>query len=173
MQTRYHLEGTAMKKYWYTLLASLFLFGTAQAADTGVWYNPDRSGEGINLITRNQTLVLFFYTYRDELHAVPPSVSPAPPAIPQEAPNTTTWYIGQAENWDGESATGYLYAAEAFNYPFAVEFDVGATEAVGKFELVKDGEGWLLEVKYHLNYLVPWHVSLYDVHSFPVPLITK
>lgn len=162
-----------MKYFITAVLAGLLFFGTAQAADTGLWYDPERSGEGINIITRDKTLVIFFYTYRDTEHPIPPTVSPAPPVVPFVAPNSSVWYYGQAENFDGELATGFLYGAEAFDYPFSVEFDVGAVEKVGIFELVRDGEGWLLEVTYQYNHIVPWHVSLYDVHSFPVPLITK
>jgi len=162
-----------MKYFVTALLTSLLFFNTARAADTGVWFNPDRNGEGINIITNDDTLVFFFYTYRDSIHSVPPVVSPAPPDVPQVGPNLPVWYIGQADNFDGESAEGILYAAEAFDFPFVVEFELGTVNEVATFELVRDGEGWLLEVKYRWNYLVPWYVSLYNVHSFTAPLITK
>lgn len=160
-------------KYWFTVLASLFLLGTAQAADTGVWYNPARNGDGINLITRDSTLVVYYYTYRDDVQVIPPSVSPEPPIVDPIAPNSAVWYLGLAHDYDGESATGILYIGEAFSYPLVSNNAVGEAQEVGRFTILRDGEGWTLEVDYSWNYLVPWYVSLYDTHEFPVALITK
>jgi hypothetical protein len=162
-----------MKNWFIALLASLLFVGTAQAADTGLWHNPARNGEGINLITRDSTLVLFFYTYRDNVTSIPPSVSPAPPFVEPVGQNSTVWYIGQADNFNGESASGVLYGAEAEDYPNASQNEVGEVEEVGTFYLLRDGDGWILEIDYSWNYLVPWFVSLYDVHEFPTALITK
>ena len=161
-----------MKKYWYALFATLFLTGAAQA-DTGLWYNPERTGEGINLISQDKTLVVFFYTYRDLVTVIPPVVSPALPVQPSVCPNTTAWYIGQADNFDGETASGVLYGAEGIDYPRTVESYAGLIEEVGTFTLLRDGDGWILEIEESANSLVPWHASLYDSHDFPVPLLTK
>jgi len=162
-----------MKNWIFAILASVLFLGTAHAADTGLWYDPERDGEGINVITRNSTLVFFFYTYRDNVHLIPPSVSPDPPSLVPEEPNTPIWYMGQAEDYDGKIANGTLYTGEALDYPNAVETSLASVEEVGTFTLFRDGDGWILEINYSWNYLVPWFVSLYDVHNFPVALITK
>lgn len=162
-----------MKNWFIATLASIFLIGTAYAADTGVWYNPERNGDGINLITKDATVVLYYYTYRDDVKLIPPSVSPEPPVVDPIAPNTATWYLGLAHDYDGESASGILYIGEAYSYPEVFDNAVGEAAEVGTFTLLRDGEGWTLKVKYSWNYLVPWYVSLYDVHEFPKALITK
>jgi len=162
-----------MKNLLIILLTSLLLLGTAQAADTGVWFNPERSGDGINLITRDETLVVYFYTYRDNVTILPPSVSPEPPTVDPIAPNSAAWYLGLANDYDGESATGILYVGQAINYPFVTGTVVANAYEVGTFEIVRNGEGWTLDISYSWNYLIPWYVSFYGVHDFPVPLITK
>lgn len=159
-------------KHLITLLATLLLFGTVQAADNGLWYNPERNGEGLNLTTRDSTCVLFFYTYVDNSDLVPPSVSPPPPAVKLKHQNSAVWYYGQGADYNGETCTGNFYFAEAFDYPEAIEGEVGHVDIVGTFALVRDGDGWLLDISYKVNFSVPWYVSFYDLHDFPVPLIT-
>jgi len=155
------------------VLAGLLAFGTAQADSTGVWHNPDRNGEGISLIDRGETLVVYFYTYRDVSHPIPPTVSSEPPVVEPAQPNTSAWYLGVAEDFDGESASGIFYATEAFNYPDADDGAVASVEEVGRFTLVRDGDGWILEIDYSYNYLIPWHATVYGIHEFPTAIITK
>lgn len=162
-----------MKNWFIATLLSLLFAGTVQAADTGLWFNPARAGEGINIITRDTTLVVFFYSYRDNTYSIPPSVSPAPPFVEPVGQNSSVWYFGQANNYNGESASGVFYGAEAFDYPDAFQNEVGSVEQIGTFYLLRDGDGWILEIEYSWNYLVPWFVSVYDVHEFPLALITK
>ena len=160
-------------KYISAILASLFLFSAAYAADTGVWYTPARNGEGINVITRGPTQLVYFYTYRDDtVLNIPPTVSPAPPELEQVGKNLPAWYLGIAQNFDGQSSSGEVYAAEAYNFPFAIDGSVAAGEQVGTFELVRSGEGWILNIEYSLNYIIPGYVSFYGVHEFSTPLVT-
>jgi hypothetical protein len=142
------------------------------AADNGLWFNPERDGEGINLITKEDVAVVFFFTYVDQPQPIPPTVSPAPPVVELVNSNSSTWYIGQAGNYDGDSASGKLYAASGLDYPLSVADSVGFTEQVGSFTLVRLDDGWLLDVTWTWNTLVPWYVSLYDLHEFPTPLLT-
>ena len=68
---------------------------SAKAQDSGVFYNVDRSGEGI-FVTVNRkknTLAFAFFTYWDVKPVeivIPPVVSPAPPPIPG-VPTPTLW----------------------------------------------------------------------------------
>lgn len=161
-------------KYLYSILLilSTFLCSTAFGNSAGVYYNPDRSGEGISVTTSGDTLVLFFYTYRDEVTSIPPSISPAPPDVAPQFDNSSTWYIAQSTNYDGNVATGPIYLSEAASYPDVVSGGLNALEQVGTFTANYDGSGWTLTVDYEVNLVLPWFSSLYYTeYDFSVGLI--
>jgi hypothetical protein len=154
------------------LLLLLVLGSPAQAADNGLWYNASRSGEGINLITRDNTAVVFFYTYSDVITEVPPVVSPAPPEVDPMPANLPIWFYGQADDYDGDSATGTLYVGEAFEYPASFENEVGVVDAIGTFTLTRQDDGWVMDVSYLVNDSIPWYASIYSTFTFETPLLT-
>ena len=65
-------------------LFTIILVGLATVANaqTGMFYNPDRSGEGIIVTLEGDTLAFAFFTHfdPDAANRVLPTVSPAPPA---------------------------------------------------------------------------------------------
>ena len=156
------------------LLLTSFLFLLAlpaMAADNGVWFNSERNGEGINLITRDEVALIYFFTYVDNTDTIPPSGSPVPPEVPLINKNSTTWYLAVGFDYNGEQATGDIYVAQARNYPIAIDGALADAEKVGTFTLLRLDDGWLLDVNYAWNYIIPWYVSLYDIHEFPTPFV--
>lgn len=162
-------------KYFITLCAACLLFVSTAlfTAESGIFYNPDRDGEGITFFADGEQAVLFFYTYCDDNYVIPPPVSPAPPPIDElECANQPVWFVGQASNFDGESASGQLFLSEAVEYPFAVEDRVGLIEVVGNFVLERNGAGWELTVEFVYNPFLPKEASLYAVpFNFSSPLL--
>ena len=62
------------------------------AAGTGMYYNPERDGEGIIVTIEGDVLAFAFFTYFDPNAAneVPPVVSPAPPEVDIVLPQCIT-----------------------------------------------------------------------------------
>jgi hypothetical protein len=86
------------------IIAFIFIFaiyivtmGNARA-DTGFFYNPDRSGEGIIVTTDEDRKMLAFalFTYWDAVISIPPVVSPMPPPV------ATVWTSCSTYSFDGQ-----------------------------------------------------------------------
>lgn len=83
----------------FIFIFTLYLVTTGNArADTGFFYNPDRSGEGIIVTTDEKRKLLAFalFTYWDAVISKPPVVSPAPP------PSPTVWTSCPTYSFDGQ-----------------------------------------------------------------------
>jgi hypothetical protein len=108
-----------MKAFIISIIISItaLFASTAQAAESGIFYDPTRDGEGVTVFIDESQFVGFFYTYRDEDHGTPPSVSPAPPFVPTCCFNEPNWFVLQADNFDGEVGSGVVYMGEAIEYP--------------------------------------------------------
>lgn len=154
------------------ILLTSTLISTAAADSAGVFFEPTRNGEGAAVFTEGESFTAFIYTYRDGNNTLPPVVGPAPPRVENRATNSTTWYVAQSVNFDGSTATGEIYSAEAIDYPFSFDDTVGAIEQVGEFTASKTGQGWDISVTYTVNALVDVSDSLYIADfQFRVPLI--
>lgn len=156
------------------ILITSLLISTAVADEAGVFYDGDANGEGAAVFTQGTSFTAFIYTYSDGSTELPPVVSPAPPRIPNDCPNCTTWYVAQSTDFDGSTATGEIYSAEAIYYPESFNGEVGAVEQVGDFTATRSGSGWSFSVEYVVNPLVDLTASLYSEDlDFPDPLIIQ
>lgn len=96
------------------LILWLGLFSLNAFPQTGVYYNPDRDGEGIVAFTDDERIVFYVYTYGAELCAT----ERVEPLVIQEVctNNGQRWFFG-ADPWNGRAATGFLFATEGVEYP--------------------------------------------------------
>ena len=76
------------------VLFVLLMIGLCRAAvaDTGMFYNPERDGEGIIVTIEKDVLAFAFFTYFDPnaVNVRPPVVSPAPPDVDIVLPECIT-----------------------------------------------------------------------------------
>ena len=129
------------------LLALLLMLPALSFGQEGIFYNPERDGEGINVFIRNETLSLMFFTYYDAKHDIVPIPSPPPPKPIELCLNESTWYIGLSQDWNGDEAHGDLFVSRPLDYPNVDTFnDLNMIFKVGTFTAKREDEGYSLDV---------------------------
>jgi hypothetical protein len=166
-----------MKFFISILTCFLFLSSTpVMSAESGIFFDPARDGEGVTVFVDHNNFTLFFYTYRDSVYNIPPTVGPKAPTPDVDAicKDEPTWYIAQASNFDGTTATGTVYFGQSFGYPeVVVEGTVADVVAVGTFSATRSGSGWDLIVDWESNDRIPWYAMVYrSVYTFTTPLLS-
>jgi hypothetical protein len=133
-------------KNLFVILAT-FLLSTTVYAGTGFFYDPDRNGEGIIVtIDKNDRLAFALFTYWDAQHAIPPSVSPAPPPSPiKPQTNTPVWYVGNGAWLDGISV-GDIYMSVPIDYPNVAGESLDEKIIIGQYLIVANKAGFDLQV---------------------------
>jgi hypothetical protein len=136
----------------FLLTFSLFLLSTVALAESGAYYNPDRSGEGIFLtIDKDNRLAFAMFTYWDGKNAVRPTVSPEPPYDPAVlCKQCPIWYNGQGLYLD-EVALGSLYLSLPIDYPNVVNGHLNEVIKVGEWLIVPNKSGFDLVVECNSN----------------------
>lgn len=131
-----------MKAFLIVVLMAFSL--AAWAGDSGLYFNPDRNGEGISLQRNGDTVVTYFYTYGAETCPDPdlPTVSPVPDEIVC-GHDGQRWFLA-VDDIVGNVVSGLLYITEGQNYPGSGT--VGDETPVGTYTLVRDGDGWAMAV---------------------------
>jgi len=163
------------RKNLFTFFTTAFLLISAplMAAESGIFFDPDRNGEGATIFVDDNQAVLFFYTYCDESYDIPPAVSPLPPLVELDCANEPLWFLAQSSNFDGETGDGSIFMGEAINYPNASsESTVAAIDTVGTFTLIRSGDGFEMTVDWVQNPFLPQGVNLYNsTFFFTSPLL--
>jgi hypothetical protein len=132
------------------LLLTLLMVAGSVMADSGLYYDPGRNGEGLSLHTNGDTVVGFLFTYGGEDSEVsmpiPPYVSPQ---FPLEEPlNGQRWFLLSPGTLVGDCADGELYIGGGVNYPVPlVPNGIGDVRLVALYTLCKLGDGWQLLVE--------------------------
>lgn len=138
------------------LVLLMLLMPMMVLAQSGLYFNPDRNGEGITLTTDGDLYVTYFFTYGgyqcDTIRE--PTVSPS---LPPEEPcdlNGQRWFFGaDLYKKDKDLVEGTFYMTTGVDYPegalsndnpFGV--DVGQAIPVGNYALRARGEGYQLRV---------------------------
>lgn len=117
---------------------------TAQAGDSGQYFDPERNGEGIILQRSGDLVVTFLFTYGFEICGlpIPPIPSPEPPILPDGCePIGQRWFFG-ADEIVGNVVSGILFVTEGTTAPDTV----GEEIPVGAYTMVREGDGWLFAV---------------------------
>ena len=116
------------------LLVLLLLFAAPVYAQSGVFMDEERRGEGVTVFQHvdlhgDAQVTFYFYTYDHQ--------------------NDQRWFLGSDE-WDGKGSTGLLYESHGVNYPLGLpssepfEEDimiVGKPYEVGTYVLLADPDG--------------------------------
>jgi hypothetical protein len=162
-------------KYFITILTCfLFLSATpVMSAESGIFFDPTRDGEGATIFVDDSQFVLFFYTYRDSVYDIPPTVGPPMPPVEVCCENQPTWFIAQGNDFDGDSGTGVVYMGQGVDYPVGAGSLVGETSPIGTFEVVRNGDGFDFVVTWELNELLPQYATVYrTAYSFTDTLLS-
>jgi hypothetical protein len=116
------------------LIILLICLSASAFAQSGVFMDKERNGEGITLFNwanlhQEQTVTFYFYTYGNQ--------------------NQQRWFFG-SDPWDGKTSTGILYITTGLNYPEGIPSDepfeedvviVGTPVPVGTYTLISDPDG--------------------------------
>ena len=138
----------AMFVTWLMLLTTT-LYAQAGSPDSGVYFDPARSGEGISLSRDGDTILFFMFTYGEEICG-PIEPEPSPPSKePDDGCNINgqRWLFGFGDI-SSNVVSGELFLTDGVDYPFADRGFVGDESPVGDFLLVKDEVGWVLVVSH-------------------------
>jgi hypothetical protein len=132
------------------LFILLACFSVSAFAQTGILYNPERTGEGILVHQNVFATSLYFFTYGAE-QCDPVDLAALAPE-PRCDLNGQRWYFASDKDDEGQ-VRGLLYAASGVNYPEGIQSPddpfvqiLGKSYPVGEYRLRPLGEGWVLEV---------------------------
>ena len=92
----------------YMLMAAFIMVimaftGVAHAQDSGLYYNPERDGEGINLIRNKDTVVFYFYTYEPNEGCWNIEI-PESGLVTEENCNEQRWFLCAGDALDAENS---------------------------------------------------------------------
>ena len=140
-----------MKKLFFILL-TLCLVTIASAGDSGLYYDQSRNGEGISILRNGDTVALYFYTYGAEhCDAADPQVSPSLGEICTFSGQRWFFAVDTYSEFQ-QSLTGSLFITRGLEYPDGLSGEnpfvstVGEAEIVGRYTLVRGGDGWQMFV---------------------------
>jgi len=119
--------------------------------DSGLWFDPARDGEGLNITVHKGSIVAFVYTYGeyDCNPYEPPVVSPSVKGSDCDNFGQRWFFISGDKMVDGE-AQGFLYLTQGVNFPHGIQNPadpfqqiVGEPYAVGIYILRRTkNDGW-------------------------------
>ncbi len=123
----------------------------AHAGDSGSYFDPDRNREGMMLERNGDSIFFILFTYGADSDCGEPQVSPS---IFDCDIDGQRWFFA-VNKWDGvdQSVRGFLSVTQGINFPFGFEGEVGEAEAVGRYILAREGDGYLLFVQQFGNEL--------------------
>ncbi len=146
-------------KYFKLLLILLFAMVAAApiyAADTGLFYDAERDGEGLLVMRDERLIVTYFFTYGasscDEDYK--PDVGPLLPEFYDCGNQGQRWFF-TSDKWNGEDmeATGFIFMASGVDYPKGIPDVtnpfvqiVGEAIPVGVYILRPAGDGYQMLV---------------------------
>ncbi len=140
-----------MRKIIFALLA-LCMCHPVFAQDSGMYFDAERSGEGILLMRdKDANMTLFLFTFGGECNYIEPSVSPSESECDT---NGQRWFWGSGKydpNLDQVKAEFFIVTGVSYPDGDMDPFDpfiqnVGKAREVGEFTLRRTGDGWRLFV---------------------------
>ena len=100
----------------------------ALAGDSGLWFDPTRDGEGLNLNIHDGRVVAFLYTYGEYdcnpvLDNGSPSVGPVAPVVKGNDCDIfgQRWFFISGDKLTDDEASGFLYLTEGVNFPAGIQ----------------------------------------------------
>ena len=139
-------------KYFFLSLLLLLIPTVAMSETTGLFYDSERSGEGIMVMRDERRIVTYFYTYGDSDcdKSYTPDVGPVLQEYYDCTQQGQRWFFG-VDNWNevDEEATGFLFMTAGYNYPEGIPkptnpfgVDIGEAIAVGVYIMRPAGDGY-------------------------------
>jgi hypothetical protein len=121
-------------------------------SDSGLFYNPERDGEGINLIRNGDHVVFYFYTY--EPHETCWNIEIPEGGLVTEANcNEQRWFLSGGDKIDDGIIEGWLYTGLGTGYPKCLPNPedpfltvCGEAHIVGRYIMARNLTGWRMVV---------------------------
>lgn len=139
------------------LVALILMFVTASAfsegPDSGLYFNPERDGEGINLIRNGDVIVFYFFTYEPASECWNISI-PDGGLVTEENCHEQRWFLSSGDIIEDDKVVeGWLYTAVGLGYPKCLvtpdnPFDsiCGEAHIVGRYIMSRFNDGWRMIV---------------------------
>lgn len=165
--------------YAFALLAMLVFTSPVIAGDSGIYFNFDRSGEGITLVRHDDTLQFSFFSFKP-WQGCPGIDIPYYTLLTEENCHFSRWFISGADPIIGDNAvTGDLFIGLGFDYPDGIPdygnpfgVLVGDGFKVGTYTLQRFQGGWRLAVTRYgaiLDVDDPLYTTIYEFTTFLYP----
>jgi hypothetical protein len=138
-------------------------------ADTGLFYDPERDGEGFSITENGDSLSFLYFTYgKDPIdeRPKPPTVSPPAPPLPRPNADAPSWFLGA----NSVSLLDGLWRGELLYFIYDPELAdrIAAPVQVGTFEIMRDVEsgGYVLDIRWIENIYFGPTAPLYETSYF-------
>jgi len=135
------------------VLCALLFGATLQAADSGLYMDETRSGEGITLTRAGDIVQFFFFTYEPSTDCWNFANLPEVTDWNEHSCHEARWFLTGGDELIGDTVTGFLYATVGIDYPLGISDPddpfasvVGDDFVIGLYILRRQGDGWRLVV---------------------------
>lgn len=136
------------------ILAALLALMTlpAFAMDSGLYFNPERDGEGINLIRNGDKVVFYFYTYQPHERCWNVEV-PEGSLVTDDNCNEQRWFLSAGDKLQEDTIEGWLYIGLGTGYPKCLPNPedpflsvCGDAHIIGRYIMARNQNGWRMIV---------------------------
>jgi hypothetical protein len=137
----------------YLILMLLLISTPLLAGDSGLYYNIERDGEGINLIRNGDQMVFYFYTYEPETVCTAINL-PEDGLVRGDNCHAQRWFLNSGDFLiEDEEMEGWLYVGIGLLYPKCL-VDAqdpflrrcGEAHIVGRYIMSRYNDGWRMVV---------------------------
>ena len=137
----------------YLLILLLALSMPLMAQDSGLYYNVERDGEGINLIRNGDTVVFYLYTYENETGCWNIEI-PETGLVNESNCGEQRWFLSGGDKIIDDSVIeGWLYMGIGTGYPKCIPDAndpflsiCGEAHIVGRYIMSRYNDGWRMIV---------------------------
>jgi hypothetical protein len=135
------------------LCTLMLLCGSLFAQDSGLYYNVERDGEGINLLRDGDTVVFYFYTYEPREGCWNIEV-PEGGLVTEDNCGEQRWFLSGGDKLEDDGTLeGWLFAGLGTSYPKCLPDPndpfltiCGEAHVVGRYIMSRYNDGWRMIV---------------------------
>ena len=166
-----------MKRFYAFALMVMLAF-PAIAGDSAIYFDPEHSGNGLNLLRNGDRIQITLFDYTD-YQGCWGATFPESSIIDAENCSMPRFFLsgGDLINASDTQVTGWFYAAYGVNYPEGLEssdnpFEVilGDSIVVGVYTLQRQAPGWRLRIIRVGEVLDADNIIFDQIYNFSTPL---
>ena len=161
------------------IIVALLFSMPLMAQDSGLYFNPERDGEGISLTRNGDTIQFMFWNYEPNENCYNIEI-PNGGLVNEENCHEQRYFMSSGDPLTGDNfVDGWLYNTVGLNYPQGITdpvnpfvMHVGEPHIVGLYTLERQNNGWRLVVIQFgdvLNEDDPLYDSVYEFSTLLFP----